>query len=356
MRLANLSWQNRSLFALRTCAGIVGLAICAQAASGLGGLSGAYLRGAAGATALSLGGAYSASPEYLTPWWNPAIGATEKKRNLSAGAGIRSLGRMDAFASFDFRIPPRVGMGLMILYRGDPFLNNLYDETENKLEKGGFTSFTGKIALSYLVTRNLSAGLNIGILYQKLPTDYDGDKLQYSSSSGIGSFDFALAYRLSDKWMFSAVIRDLGASLNWEINSGDYNPIIEDKPLPSFTAASRYEGSLASKPLVWTMDLKAYIVDGQWKKLSHPEAQVCGGWEWRRWDSFYLRAGIGDLALNGQIINNTKEYFTDFPFRLTTGFSLDLSRCYKGLKLNYGMSTDKVWAGIDQQMDLTLSF
>jgi hypothetical protein len=41
---------------------------------------------------------------------------------------------------------------------------------------------------------------------------------------------------------------------------------------------------------------------------------------------------------------------------MTAGFSYDCSKVKKGMWLNYGVATDKVWAGIDQQLDLTLAF
>lgn len=350
------SWLQNKTKAAGFCAVLLGVTACVEASSTIGGLSGAYLRPSVGAAAMGLGSAYSAMPEYLAPWWNPAVISIRKENIMSGGAGLRSMGRTDGYASLEFHIPPRAAMGLMVLYRGDPSLDNLYDENEKAIDKGAFTSFTGKIALSYLVNRKLSAGLNLGINYEKMPTSSNSDgSLNYSSSTGIGSFDLAVTYKYSEKLLFSIVATNMGSSLKWDINS-DWSPVIEDKPIPSFTLGSRYEGTLAKRPLIWTTDLKAYIIDGDWKKIPNPQVVVFTGWEWRRWDSFYIRAGLGDIDVNGMILWDTDQYFSEFPARITAGFGLDLSHYKRGLRLNYGVSTDKLWAGIDQQMDVTLSF
>ena len=348
-------WPNKILSNLAI---LVAVAATPEAAM-IGGTSGAYLRPAVGAAPLALGSAYSASPEYLAPWWNPAALARLKTPRITAGGGIRSLGRTDAFASFEFRVPPRVGMGLMLLYRGDPFLNDLYDDQENKLENASYTTFTGKIALSYYISRSLSAGANIGIFYQRLPTMANGGKVEYSSATGIGAIDLALSYKISKKWSAALIVSNLGASMNWEINSGYsslVSPVIDDRPLPVFILGNRYEGKLLDKPFVWTMDIKGYIFDGEWNRLGRPEGVINTGWEWRYWEKFYIRAGIGDILINGDLVSETGSYKGNSPARITGGFMLDLSKYRKGMKFNYGISTDKVWAGVEQQLDITLTF
>lgn len=321
----------------------------------VGGHSGAYLRPPVGAAALAMGGAGSAEPSYLASWWNPSLLANLREKRLAAGAGIASFGRTDAFGAFEFRIPPRMGMGFVFLYRGDPFLK-LYDDQENPLERAAYTTLTGKVALSYYVNRAVTAGASIGILYQRLPTmSRDGD-LRYSSAAGIGSIDLAFTYRFSPVLTFSAIARDLGAGMNWEIESDYYNNTVEDKPLPSFTLGSEYKGKLLQKPLIWAADLKGYFIDGNWKKLSRPEGHLNLGWEWQYWQSFFIRAGIGGFLLNGDLLNDTEEYFTNSPLSISAGFFLDLSKYREGLRMNYGISTDKLWAGVGQQVDINLSF
>jgi len=357
--LVRLLWQNKIKSGLFTGLCFL-LTYAISEASVIGGTSGAYLRAPAGAAALAQGGANTAYPDYMTPWWNPAIMAMSKTKKASVGIGLRSLGRTEAFASYEFRVPPRVGAGIAFLYRGDPFLNDLYDSNEEPIDNASYTTLTTKIGISYYINRKFSAGINVGIFYQRLPTasDENGSVTYSSTKGGIGSFDFALAYKHSEKLNLALVIRDVGAYMDWEIRtSNDYlSSVVEDRPLPSIILGSKYKGTLRDKPLIWNVDLKGYFFDGKWNRLYRPEANLSAGWEWQYWDKFYIRAGIGDFLINGKMISKSEKYLSVFPFRITTGFSFDLSRSRQDLKLNYGIATDKAWAGIDQQIDLSISF
>lgn len=323
----------------------------------IGGETGAYLRYPVGAIALGMGGTASAQPQSLSPWWNCAFTGKNEKRKTTAGFGIRSLGQTDGFASFEFKVPPRVGMGLMILYRGDPFLDNLYDDNENRLEHASFTSISTKIAISYIVSRKISAGFSIGILYEQLPSDFVDGKVLYTSSTGIGSFDFAVSYKVMEELYISLVAKDIGAKLNWSFESAyTYNTPHEDQFLPSFILASSYTTRIKERKFIWNSEIKGYIFDGTFKKLDRPQGYFFTGCEWQYWNSFFIRAGIGEILINGDIVSDRSFYFKLFSPRITAGFSADMSRVYKGLKLEYGVSTDKIWAGIDQQLELTISF
>jgi hypothetical protein len=324
--------------------------------AGIGGTSGAYLRPPVGAAATAMGGACTALPDYYAPWWNPAVLANLRDTRLAAGTGLRPLGRMDGYGSFEFRVPPRVGMGLFVLYRGAT-LGKLYDLDEQQLPSASYTTLTFKGAISYYMTRKLSVGASINVLYQSLPLpDYDGGGgIRYASATGIGSFDLAAVYRMSNTWTVAAVVKNLGAKMEWQM--GELSPIVSDQPLPSMTVGSRLVTTLAQKPLVWTIDCIGYVFDGSWHRLDRTEAVVSTGAEWRRWDNFYVRAGLGDIGITGDLVRDTKQYSKESGMRITAGFSYDLSKTVRrGMWLNYSAATDKVWAGLDQQLDVTLSF
>lgn len=318
-----------------------------------GGEPGAYLRPPVGAAATALGGASTAMPDYYAAWWNPAALGFLRERRLAGGTGLRSLGRLDAFGAFDFPIPPRVGMGLMVLYRGDPSLT-LYGTDERLLPASSYTTMTFKGALSYYVNRKLSVGACISGLYQSLPTYGGDDGIANVSATGIGAIDLAMLYRLSKSWNLALLVKNLGARMDWQM--GDFSPLVSDRPLPEFVAAMSWMTSFQNKPLLWLIDWRGYLVDGEWNKLDRPEAILGTGAEWRRWDNFYVRAGIGSIALNSFILSDADRYSSEASFQITAGFSYDLARVRKGLWLNYGVATDKVWAGIDQQLDVTYAF
>jgi hypothetical protein len=318
-----------------------------------GGEPGAYLRPPAGATATALGGAYTAMPDYYAAWWNPAALGFLRERRIAGGIGLRSMGRLDAFGAFDFPIPPRVGMGLMVLYRGDPSLK-LYGTDERLLPATAYTTMTFKGALSYYVNRKLSVGACISGLYQSLPM-YGGDNgIGTASATGIGAIDLALLYHIAKSWNGAFLFKNLGARMDWQM--GDFSPLVSDRPLPEFVAAASWMGSFQNTPLLWLVDCRGYLFDGEWNKVDRPEAILGTGAEWRRWDNFYVRAGIGSIALNGIIVSDSDRYSSEAAFQVTAGFSYDLARVRKGMWLNYGVATDKVWAGIDQQLDVTYAF
>ncbi|MBD3239954.1 MAG: hypothetical protein GF331_05165 [Chitinivibrionales bacterium] len=352
----------------RACPGIglagAALALLAgalPAAAYIGGESGAYLRSPVGATAFSLAGAYSAAPTHLASWWNPAMLSTYRSRTAALGMGVRSLGRMESFGSFSFPIPTRFGMGVSLLYRGDPFIDEFYDENGEKLdtEGGAYTTLTLKTAVSYLINRRWSAGVGVGVYYQSLPTaiDLDGG-LATSTVTGIGGFTLAVRYEPFERWTVSALMRNVGLSMDWEIESSDRgygNVHSSDKPVPELVLGSRFTGSLLDRRFVWSSELVGYMVDGDWERLPHAEAQWHNGFEWQAWETFAVRLGLGEIMLNSSIYDD-EPYWDRFTMRVAAGFGWDLQWLREGMLLNYSIATDKSGALFDQVLDVTYTF
>ena len=72
--MAGSSWHCRARrVAVAAAAIAAGLAASAAAGVSVGGEGGAWLRAAAGAEALAMGGAATATPACLYAWWNPAM-------------------------------------------------------------------------------------------------------------------------------------------------------------------------------------------------------------------------------------------------------------------------------------------
>ena len=360
--MERLSWHFRRASASGAAIALAilfaGSGVAAEPAP-IGGLPGAYLRPPVGAEAAAMGGAATASPGVLSAWWN-AASLTDSRTALGGlGMGLRSQGRTEGYGAFDVRIQPRMSMGLALVYRGDPFLNDLYDEYENKLQNASYTTLTLKTGLGYLATRSVSLGLSFGVYYQRLPTGYREDaSIEYSSATGIGGFDFSGRWLVTKDWTLALALRNIAAATDWQISSSysSLNATINEKLLPEFVAASRLDKKLDGCPLVWTCDLTGYYYDGDWKPLPHADAVLATGVAWQRWKTFCVRAGLGDIEINRSLIQSAADYFDTFSLRLTAGFGWDLDLVHKGLKLNYAVATDKVWAGIDQQLDFGYSF
>jgi hypothetical protein len=352
------------------------LDICAQT----GGTAGAYLREPVGATMTAMGGAQSAAPQYAATWWNPAQLCFLDKSTLSAGAGMYSLGRTEAFSSYEFRLPPRVGMGFFALYRGDPFVDKLYASDETQLPAAAYTAMNLKVALSYIFSRRLSAGLALTMYYESLPTAYTENTnesgtimpaLQYSDATTIGGFTFGLQYRCTDSLTVAFVIRDVnplqmlsgkpaGIIMNWQLSSAsDYSALSTDVILPAFVLGATFRNQLDGYPLLVSCDINGYPVDGTFTKLDYMEARIHAGAEWKRWKTFRIRAGLDDIPVNRSLFakgDDNVDYWRDFTMRVTGGFGWDVVVMHRKMELNYSLATDKVWAGVDQLVDVVYKF
>lgn len=343
------------------------LLLCAAAASTLftgilhastiGGEGGAYLRYPAGPSALAMGGAYSASPEELLSWWNPALLCLRERRSVVVGGGMRPFGQTDGFAALEFKVPPRMGVGFLLLYRGDPFLDKLYDENENLYPAAAYTTITGKIALSYYINRKLTGGCNIAIRYIRQPAGFSDAAIVSTSATSMGSFDFSLAYQYSKELKLTAQLRNIGATMDWNFTSlYDYSVPSEDIIPPSLLIGSSWCTALYNRPLIWNTDVQMYTFDGSFKKSIRPQALLSSGVEWRYWEKLYLRFGIGDITFNGDMASDAAYYWRTFSMRIAGGMSYDMSKIHQGMRCNYAIGTDKVWAGVDQQIAVTLQF
>lgn len=344
---------------------LASLASVINASSSLGQYGGAFLRAPVGATGLGLGGAQTASASYFCSWWNPALLREIRKRTLSIATGYRPLGRTEGVVGFEFPIPPRMAMGISLLYRGDPFLNDLVDKDEYPLEDASYTTLSVKTGLSYLVTRKIALGLNFSVFYQRLPSDFIGSaekegEIIYSSETTIGGFDFGMTYKLNKKYRLGLVIKNLLAENKWELKNSldDLYEMYSDKLPATITLGHEFKTNLQGKPFIWTCDLIGYIFDCNLRVLDHVHAVVNNGFEWQKWEMFYIRAGVRDIVFNRDLFRDSRQYKDAFSLAGSLGCFIDLSKALRGrnIKFNYAVSTDKVGAGLDQQLDFIVSF
>ncbi|MCL2690550.1 MAG: hypothetical protein FWE57_11995 [Chitinispirillia bacterium] len=347
---------------------LLGLTLCKTAqASWSAGLPDVVFRPPAGAWASGMGGAAIADPEYMISWYNPARLPLLRERRASFGAGMRSLGRTEGWASYDFRVPPRVGMGVSFVYRGDPFINNLYDGYyddkgnvgfERKLGGASMTAASLSIGAGYYVSRKISAGGSVSVNYQSLPTAPIQGSIENSSVTSIGGLDIMASYRMTPNLTLAGGVKNLMRHNSWFINvyDSDFNSVIDETVPPIFVLASSHKTSLFERELVWNVDAQSYFFDGEGKYLGHPEMVIAAGARWKFSDELFLRAGIGELDISGGMRRDSREYWETFSPRIALGFSYDMKRFKQGAFFNYALTTDRVWAGIDQQFDITISF
>ncbi len=322
------------------------LVACAQAQTGLG----------------IYGGAQTASPRYLCSWWNPALLAGLRQKSVALGVGYRPLGRTEGYVGFEFSVPPRVGLGLSVLYRGIPVIKGLVDEQEYPLDECAFETFSFKVGIAYLIRRNLFAGLNLSVLYQSLPTGFEdlqgASNIIYSSATEIGGLDLGLYYVPSKKLCYGLVVKNLLGSFKWEFTDANFSPIYEDALPATVTLGQQLSASLLGWPFIWSTDIIAYVLDSRFTSLDRNHIVINNGFEWQRWELFFVRAGIRDIALNSDMFRHSGAYADHFTCVASAGFRLDLSTALKGrgVVLNYAFATDKIGAGLEQQLDFVFSF
>jgi hypothetical protein len=120
--------------------------------------------------------------------------------------------------------------------------------------------------------------------------------------------------------------------------------------------ALQLERSLCNRPLIWSSDFVGYLIDEQGKRLKPAEALWHNGVEWRYWEKFWLRTGVGEVPFSSRLFSEPTQYRAGFAPRFSIGFAADLKNVHKGLQLNYAFSTDKAMAGVEQIVDLHYAF
>jgi hypothetical protein len=295
----------------------------------------------------------------MLSWYNPAQLPFLRERRASFGGGYRSLGRTESWASYDFRVPPRVGMGVSFIYRGDPFINGLYDGyysggevvEERDLQPAAWTAFSAKIGAGYLASRRLSFGGSVSVNYQSLPsTPTPEGAIENMTAMSIGTVDIAAAYKASPNLTLSASIKNLLSRNTWNYSSyGEYSQPIDEAAPPIFVLSLSRKTTLLERDLTWGADAAIFLIDGEGNYLGGPEAVIAAGAAWKFTETVALRAGIADMELSSE----TAESFSP---RITFGFSYGLPKLCRGAAFNYAITTDRIWAGVDQQADITVSF
>lgn len=362
-------WQNRGIPGTRVLVLIAGaLLSSAWGSSYTGGFSDAYLRAPIGAEAQALGNANVIAPGYLRSMINPAaisdlsMGAGD----ISFGGGVRALGRTDGNLSFDLRVLSRLGLGLSVLYRGDPVID-IVDGDEQEVGKASYTTITSKFALSYPISRHLGIGAALGIYYQNLPSsdiyfESDEKAIAYSYAFAVGGIDLGLRYQWRKDIKVAALIQNLFARNDWQFIRLDFGDLQEtsSNTFPvALVLAATLERELQGKPFLWHSSLKTYLLkelsfDGI-ERLDRVSALWSNGWEWRYWKNVALRAGLSDLPLDSDLFGDFETYAENFSAGLGFGAALHLDRVAEGLRVDYAISLNKVLAGVEQQVNIVYS-
>ena len=330
---------------------------------GIGGQGGAVFRGPAGAAAFSLGGAQTADPSALRLWWNPAALSYVKSRTASLGGGYRSMGRTEGNASIELKLPPRMGVGMAFVYRGDPFLDELRDRNEELLPQASFSAIAVNAGFSYQISRKVAAGLAVEYLHEKMPaaSTVEGT-ISYANSSPALGINLGMAAMLSERWRIGLTLKHMLAKVEMSVtdNTG-WLPSLEDTLLMPLTLGQTLRFTCIGHPLIWSTDIGIAALRSDFSRATHADAVVNNGFEWQPYEKFRIRLGVREIHLNRDLFRDSQTWGASFRPSITGGFGFDPVRPAgpKGgrtLSINYGIGTDRVMHGVDQQLDLTVLF
>ena len=342
------------------------LLITLISAASMNGYGASFLRAPVGTRAFAMGGAQSVNPDYAVSWWNPAALSFLKTKRAVLGGGFKSLGRTEAYLSFDAPLPPRMGLGGTILYRGISTIDNLYDAQEYKINDASYSTITGKFGLSYLITKRVSAGLSFSFIYQKLPTDYSGIDILYTKETSFGGIDLAVKFNATKKLGYAFLVKNLLAQQTLSLvqiseNGGEMTPTVTDTFPLIAVVSQEFKGEIAKRAFVWDADISGYFINSKFKQLEHSHVVIDNGFEWQAWKTFSIRFGLGDFEINTDMFSNSGSYWDSFSLVAAGGFGFNLSSLLGGLNgkeliFNCAIANDKVGAGAELQMDISFGF
>jgi hypothetical protein len=178
-------------------------------ASENGGYAGSFLRMGVGARAISMGNTGVAHPvNAYSAFYNPASFGYIEDHRIGLSYRFLSLDRRFGYISFSMRVPPGAGFSIGWIESG---VGNLVSYNSIGEETGDINHSANAVYFSFgrQFTDRLSAGISLKILFEFIN---DGtDEFDYSAN-GVG-FDFGLLYRVTDKLLIGAQVKDINSKL-----------------------------------------------------------------------------------------------------------------------------------------------
>jgi hypothetical protein len=188
---------------------------CSAQAAGTGGGAAAFLRAGAGARALSLSGAFSASYDDAScGYWNPAAVAFTGRPGISTMYSLLSDERAYNYAAIVYPTPAGA-FGFSFLNFSIGGIEGRTSDTEGYTEIKD-TENAYSITYAYPITRWFSAGANFKVLQITLG-DY--------SAGGI-SFDAGVILKASEIVSVGVSLRDAAGFLKWNTGYKEDIPIL----------------------------------------------------------------------------------------------------------------------------------
>ena len=292
--------------------------------------AGAFLQNGLGARGMGMGGAFVAvADNAAAPFWNPAGLIGVKGRDILAAYNPLSLDRTQSSLAFALNARGELAFGLGWQHAG---VGDLVGRTASgvptdKLDDNENAFFVG-------VARAVSPRLALGFTMKRLDHNIRVPGRGTSSGSGFG-FDLGARYQLTQRTTIGAVVRNLGASLDWNVRrSSQRTAATEDKLPLELGVGIAYEPLSDVIDLILAADLYSNDVD----------QHLNIGAEWTVNALLTLRGGLNRVPGDDRAIGSTAFGLTVRPMRQRT------------FQFHYTYGSDEIDAGARAVYGLSVAF
>jgi len=286
----------------------------------------AFLETGVGARGLGMGSAFAAAVDDASAtYWNPAGLVRTRGKKLLASLQPLSLDRRQSSATFSLNARGEMAFGFTWLHAS---VGDIQGRTGSGIPTGALEDAENAFFVS--VGRALGERLALGFTVKILSQRIDVPGWQKAEGSGHG-VDLGLQFHLNDKTTLAAVVRNLGASLDWTVQRSAQQASSTEDVLPSVAGIG-----LAYRPRPGLL-LAADLYQGN-------DAYANLGAEWTVNPLLTLRAGVerlpGDDEQTGAV---------------TAGLTLQPMR-HDNFRLTYAYTSDQIGAGQRSIFGLALQF
>ena len=286
----------------------------------------AFLETGVGARGVGMGSAFAAVVDDASAtYWNPAGLVRTRGKKLLAALQPLSLDRRQSSASFTFNPRGEMAFGLTWMHAS---VGDIQGRTGSGVPTGALEDAENAFFVS--VGRALGERLALGFTVKILSQRIDVPGWQKAEGSGHG-VDLGLQFRLGEKTTLAAVVRNLGASIDWTVQRSAQQASSTEDLLPHVLGVG-----LAYRPLSGLL-LAADLYQGD-------DSYANLGAEWTINPLLTVRTGLERVPGDDEGIG-----------RVAVGLTLQPMR-HEHLRLTYAYTSDQIGAGERSVFGLGIQF
>ena len=298
---------------IRNIFGVLALLVVPAASANF---AGAFLHHGLGVRGVGMGGAFVAvADNAAASYWNPAGLIGVKGRDLLASYNSMSLDRSQSSLAFALNARGELAFGLGWQHAG---VDNIVGRTASGIPTGDIEDSENAYFVG--IARAVTPRLTLGVTMKRIDHQLKRPGLASSSGKGFG-VDLGARFLLTRRLSLGAVVRNLGASLDWKVvRSSQQTSATEDKLPLELGLGMAYEPLADVLDLIFAADVYKNDV----------EQYVNIGAEWTINALLTVRGGLNRVPGADRSIGSTAFGLTIRPMRQRT------------FQLHYTYSTDEI--------------